>query len=270
MPLPTKKTPPKTQLATLTLLLYATAKFGKSSLAAQFPDTLFLATEAGLNHLDVYQVPVMTWEQFCAELGEIVKGQHQFKTIVVDTVDNLFQYCREYVLKKLAIEHEADLGFGKGFHAVSAEWHRVLTKISMLPYGVIFISHSTEKEFETRTGKLTKIIPTLPEKARQTLLNIVDIILFGDFEHQAKSPKGAPPPPPKRVLRTKPTAHYEAGDRTRRLPDTVDFDYHALVDAFEKGGKTAPAATASDPEPKVPAGAAANGTAAEPATAPAA
>ena len=246
MPLPKTKTPPKTFLETLTILIYAMPKLGKSTLAAQFPNTLFLATEAGLNHLEVFQEPILSWEQFCTTLAEVARGDHQFRTIAVDTVDNLFQLCREYVLKKLGIEHESDLGYAKGFHAVSGEWHRVLTKLSMLPYGIIFISHATEKEFETRTGKLTRVVPTLPNKAREVLLNIVDIIMYGDFETQAKAPKGSVPPPPKRVLRTKPTMYYEAGDRTRRLPDTIDFDYQALVDAWEKGAKTAPAPNAPD------------------------
>ena len=55
--LPTAKTQPKPDLADLTVLVYGQTKIGKSTFCAQSEGALFLATEPGLNALDVYQVP---------------------------------------------------------------------------------------------------------------------------------------------------------------------------------------------------------------------
>ena len=69
--LPTAKTQPKPDLADLTVLVYGQTKIGKSTFCAQSEGALFLATEPGLNALDVYQVPVQSWDDLlnaCAEL----------------------------------------------------------------------------------------------------------------------------------------------------------------------------------------------------------
>ena len=60
--LPTTKTQPKPSLADLTVLVYGQTKIGKSTLCSNAEGALFLATEPGLNALDVYQVPIQTWE----------------------------------------------------------------------------------------------------------------------------------------------------------------------------------------------------------------
>ena len=34
------------------------------------------------------------------------------------------------------------------------------------------------------------------------------------------------------MIRTKPSLYYEAGDRTGRLPETLDLDYPTFIEAF--------------------------------------
>jgi hypothetical protein len=227
--LPTTKIPAKQNLSDLTVLCYANSKFGKTSFCAQAEDALFLATEPGLNALDAYQVPITCWEDLLAACSEIAEGNHPFKTIIIDTVDNAYRMCAEHMCRKAKVEHESDLGFGKGYALINNEFQRVLTKLAFLPYGLYLISHAQEKEIETRTGKYTKIVPTLPDKARRLVLGLVDLILYGENEiTQSADGKFTY----RRVLRTKPSQHYEAGDRTGRLPATINFDYKAFVEAF--------------------------------------
>jgi len=37
----------------------------------------------------------------------------------------------------------------------------------------------------------------------------------------------------RRVMRTKPSPYWEAGDRTGRLPETIELDFDAFLAAFE-------------------------------------
>ena len=60
--LPTTKTPPKTGLSDLTVLVYGQTKIGKTTLCSQAESALFLATEPGLNALDVFQAPILSWD----------------------------------------------------------------------------------------------------------------------------------------------------------------------------------------------------------------
>jgi hypothetical protein len=227
--LPTQKTPPKRNLADLTVLAYGRPKVGKSSFCAQADGALFLATEAGLNHLTTYQVPINSWEEMLAACAEIAAGKHAFKTIIVDTVDNAFRLCVEYVCRQLGIKHESEAPYGRAYGMIANEFTRVLTKLSLLPYGLYLISHAQEVSVETRTGTITRVVPTLPEKARKLVLGLVDMILFVDMESTDVNGETRL----RRVIRTKPTMHYEAGDRTGRLPETLELDFRAFIAAFQ-------------------------------------
>lgn len=227
--LPTTKTPPKQNLSDLTVLCYGASKFGKSTFCAQAEDALFLATEPGLNALEVFQTPISCWDEMLAACSDIAAGNHPFKTIILDTVDNAYRMCAEHMCRKAKVEHESDLGYGKGYALINNEFQRVLTKLAFMPYGFFLVSHAQEKEVDTRTGKYTKIVPTLPDKARKIVLGLVDLILYADLDVvQGADGKATY----KRVLRTKPSQHYEAGDRTGRLPATIDFDYGKFIEAF--------------------------------------
>lgn len=223
--LPTAKTQPRPDLADLTVLIYGQTKVGKSTFCSQSEEALFLATEPGLNALDVYQVPIQSWDDLLKACAEVTEGKHPFKTVVIDTIDNAYKFCTDYILKKHNIDHESDLGYGKGYALINNEFQRVLTKLAFLPYGLFLISHAKETEVETRTGKYTRTVPTLPDKARKIVLGMVDMILYFDLEDGEENTT-------RRVIRTKPSKYYEAGDRTGRMPETLDLDFRKFIEAY--------------------------------------
>lgn len=247
--LPVQKTPPKRHFHDLTILVYGKQKCGKSEFCSQADGALFLATEAGLNSLEVFQVPISTWDELLAVAAEIAEGKHAFKTVILDTVDNAYRMCADWVCRKFKIEHESDLPMSKGYGILNNEFYRVLNKLAMLPYGLVLVSHAQDKEIETRTGKVTRIIPTLPDKARKLVLGMVDVIAYCDTEAvQGQDGKVTH----KRVLRTKPSNHYEAGDRTRRLPETLDFDFKQFASALTLPAATPPTEGTSTPGAETP------------------
>lgn len=230
--LPKTKTPPKQTFNDLTILVYGRSKIGKTTFCSHFENALFLATEAGHNHLEVFQTTVNNWIELLTVIAELAKGEHQFKTIVLDTVDNAFAMCREYILskeytvngQKTKITHESDLGYGKGFTMVMIEFKRVLNKVTQLPYGVVFISHCKEQEIDTRTGKINKIVPSVQGQGKEAVLAICDMVLYCDMEIVNKEEN--------RVIKTKPTIFYDAGDRTGKLPEKLELDYKAFYNAY--------------------------------------
>lgn len=240
MILPTDKTPPKPDLADHTVLIYGPSKIGKSTFCSQAEGAVFLATEPGLNALDVYQVEVDSWSKLLSAAAEIERGEHPFKVIVLDTVDNAYRLCSDYCCQKSGIDHESDLGYGKGYALVNNEFLRVLTKLAFMPFGLTLVSHSTDKEIQTRTGPITRTVPTLPEKARQIVLGLVDLVLFCDLETYQDADGNLNH---RRVIRTKPSPSFDAGDRTGRLPETIDLDYGKFVAAFITRGTAAGAAS---------------------------
>ena len=248
--LPTEASKPVTELGKQTILLYGSPKLGKSSFASKAPGSLFFECEPGLNHLEVFKVPTYSWEAFLEACKLVAKGDHNFKTIVIDTVDNAFKMCSDYVCAKHGIEYEGDMGHGKGWALVKNEWHRVLTRLASLPYGLIMISHAIDKTIETRTGEYTKTTPSLPDRARNVVLGLVDIILFGDSIAKKDAAGNVTI---ERVVRTKPHPTYEAGDRTGRLPELLPLDYEQFVKAFSSPARSSETGTSSTAKSSTPA-----------------
>jgi hypothetical protein len=108
MLLPTQPTAPREEFADYSTLLYGVPKIGKSTLASEFPDPVMLATEAGYKALRCHVVPLTDYESFLHVCAEIAAGKHGFRSVIVDTCENLFALCQRYVCERLRVEHESD------------------------------------------------------------------------------------------------------------------------------------------------------------------
>ena len=226
--LPVEKTKKITALEKQTILLYGRAKIGKSTLASQFPDPVFLATEAGLNHLEVHAVNCNSWVRFREACLELSKGEHKFKTVIIDTLDNLVVYCSDYICKENGINYPGDLPHGRGWSLVTGELRRVLMKLASLSTGLVMVSHCALQEIETKTKKYSRWTISVSGKNKNIFLDMSDMILFID---SAIGKDGEEV----RIIRTKPSMNYEAGDRTGLLPDVLKLDYNELAKYFSKG-----------------------------------
>ena len=229
--LPTEPTPPKTDMSAFNFIIYGPPKIGKTTLASHFPDAVFLATEDGQNALECFRVGLDSWPRFLDACGELMAGKHPFNTVVVDTVDNLWGLCQRFICEKRGIEHESELPYGLGSELIRAEFFRALTKLSMLPYGLVFISHALTREITTRTGKYDRVIPSFKEREQGRLLGMADFILYCNL---VVVPDGDGTPQAHRVIRTKTSETYVAGDRTGRLPDPMPLDFDTFQAEFDK------------------------------------
>ncbi len=228
MPITTAKSKKVQDMRKLLTLIYGPPKIGKSTLAAGYPGAVFIATEAGLNLLEVQRweseestaekpdYVVKTWEQLLAATAEVIAAGAQ--TIVIDTVGNACQLAEQYVCEQNGAQHRNDgkLGFGIGATLIGNELKRYFTKLSSNGIGLVLIAHSMQRTLSTRAGEVQKTLPFIPcDNKTYDLYNMVlgmmDLVLFCDLEANGTD----------RVIRTKPTLQYDAGDRTGRLPDTV-------------------------------------------------
>ena len=233
--LPTTKTPPKNDLSDFTICLYGPTKIGKTTFCSRFDSVLFLATEPGLNSLDAFQMPITSWHDLLAAAKDIAAGGHQFKNVAIDTADNAYRFCEEFVCEKEGMKHPSDQDYGKGFALVNNEFQRVITKLAALPYGLILVSHAKEKEVKTPTATISKVIPTLPGGAYKIILGMCDMVLHADTEAAVVEEKEVI----RRVIHTKPTPYWDAGDRTGRLPGTIPLSYPEFHKAFTATTATA-------------------------------
>ena len=237
--LPKERTPKIRDISNTTMLIYGPPKIGKSTFASKFPDALFLPTEPGLNHLEVFQAPadgtgIGSWSQLLEILAEVSSaingGEFPFKTIVMDTIDAAYSMCVDHVCAELKINSPGDLAHGRAWGIINNEIKRVLTKLAKLPVGLILTSHAEEKELTERGVKRNKTVPTTTGSCRKLVNALVDMILLVDNVYiydDAGQVTGE-----KRVIKTKGNASFDAGDRTGKLPEQIDLDFDEFYSAY--------------------------------------
>lgn len=152
-----KKPQDRPVIATIT----GDAGVGKTTLAATFPKPLFIRVEDGLQAVPAEirpdALPVVTKvEQLWEQLMAVIKEEHDYKTLVIDSVTQLETLFGEYVIetdpKKPKSLAQANGGYGAGFGAVAALHGRVRKAAKMLNeqrgMHVVFIAHSDVSTIE--------------------------------------------------------------------------------------------------------------------------
>jgi hypothetical protein len=225
MPLPIEKTKKVTNLTDYIIFIYGQPGIGKSTFCSNFEQALFLATEPGLKSLEVYAETITCWEDLLRVGNELLTSKHNFKSIIIDTIDNAYTFCTQYIARQKHVEHIADIPSGKGFGLATEEIYRVVLKLSQ-NFGLIMTSHAQAKEVETRTGKYNKVVPALPETPRNKLLGLADIALYCTVVSQGNQEE--------RIMHTKPSKFYEAKDKPGKLSDPMPQNYQIFYDLITK------------------------------------
>lgn len=226
MALPLEKTKIENSIGKQIFLVYGRPKIGKSTFCNQFPSPLFLATEAGLNHLECFRMNINSWEKFLEACGDIAKGNHKFQTIVIDTFDNLIDLCADWVCREKSIEHVSELPMGKGYGFVNTHIRQKINKLASLGYAVILVSHCDLIEVETKTKKFNKYTISVSGRNRSFALGLPDYILFIDSVIKDNEEV--------RIIRSKPSMYWDAGDRSNKLPAEMSLDFKELSKYFKQ------------------------------------
>lgn len=218
------------------VLLYGEPKSGKTTTATKFPKHLLVAFEKGYNTIPgVMAQPVNSWSEFKKILRQLKDPQvkERFETIILDTVDIAYDYCQKYICANakrtdggFGVDNISDIPYGKGFGMVSQEFDECLRSIVQMDYGLVMISHATDKTFTDEQGQeFNRIVPTLDKRAKNIASRMVDLYGYSRIvtdEHGNNVTK----------LFLRGTPRYEAGSRFKYTPDYIDFNYDSLVAAI--------------------------------------
>ena len=175
-----------------TMWLYGAPFSGKTTLADNAPDPLMLNTDGNAAYVTAPYVPIkdevtvmgritkrkFAWEVFKDYVEELEEGQNDFKTIVVDLVNDTYEMCRLYMYDKLGITHESDDSY-RAWDKVRTEYLSTMRRVLNLPYeNIILISHEdTTKDLTKKSGdKITSIRPKMNEKVADSLAGMVGFV----------------------------------------------------------------------------------------------
>ena len=218
------------------VFFYGGWKTGKTTIASKFPNALLLAFEKGYNALaGIRPQPINSWAEFKKVLRQLKdpRAKEMYETIIVDTADIAYDYCTKYICDNAVradggygVDSISDIPFGKGYGMVEKEFDTALRSIVQMDYGLVIISHETDKTFTDESGnQFNKIVPTLDKRANNICARMCDIVAYS----RAVTDKDG-------NLSTKlfmrGTPRYEAGSRFKYTPDFIDFSYENLVNAI--------------------------------------
>lgn len=173
--------------------VYGAPFSGKTYLANKFDMPLMLNTDGNVEFVDAPFISIKdkvevsgritnrtyAWDVFKEVVAELEKENNDFKTIVVDLVEDLLEHCRIAMYDKLGVSHESDAGFGKGYDMIRTEFLSNIKKLLNLPYNIVLISHiDMSKDITKKSGdKITSIKPNINDKIATKLAGMVDIVL---------------------------------------------------------------------------------------------
>ena len=218
------------------IFFYGEPKSGKTTIATKFPRHLLLAFEKGYNAIPgAMAQPINSWSEFKKVLRQLKdeKVKQQFETIIIDTADIAYDYCEKYICSNIkradggvGVDSVADVPYGKGYGLVGKEFDDSLRSIVQMDYGLVIISHATDKTFTDEQGHdYNQIVPTLDRRARNIVSRMCDIIGYSRTVTDDKGNEST-------KLFIRGTQRYVAGSRFKYTPDYIDFNYNSLVEAI--------------------------------------
>lgn len=128
---------------------------GKTSLAATFPNPVVIRAEDGLQAIPLTQRPdafpvIGNAPQLWDQLGALLKEDHNYSTLIVDSVTALERLFIQHVIdndpKKPSSINQAMGGYGAGLAAVASMHQRVRKAAGLLNeqkgMSVVFVAHA--------------------------------------------------------------------------------------------------------------------------------
>lgn len=171
--------------------IYGAPFSGKTTFLDKAPDPLNLNTDGNTKYVTMQRIYIrdevtttgritsrkFAWEVLKDTIDELEKGS-DFKTIIVDLVEDTREMCRLYMYDKLGIQHESDSGFGKGWDIIKTEYLSTMRRLLNLDYNIFLVSHEDiSKDLTRKSGeKISRIAPNIQEAIASKLAGMVDFV----------------------------------------------------------------------------------------------
>jgi hypothetical protein len=218
------------------VLVYGVPGIGKSTLAAHAPRPYFLDLEGGIDRVDCAASPqrLTTLTEVYDEIRWF-KGQDEFQTLVVDTIDELEKMLAAKVVSawnKPDVRTVADIPYGRGGDMLVAEWRELIDGFDRLVRSgknVLFTGHEQVVKFENPSdANFDFYTVNLHKKVGPVVTAKLDAVLYAKYETivtgvDEKKGKGKATGQGRRILCTQQGASFIAKNRFG-LPPVVAME----------------------------------------------
>lgn len=242
------------------ITLYGPAGTGKTTFAAQAPNPIFILTEDGLGDIPAkayeWDDPdanggkrkiAKTFDEVMEAISQLYIQDHQFKTVVLDTLDWLEPLIWDRVCDRNRVSSIEDVrgGFGKGYVDANHEWEKLLDGLTALrdkkDMFVIMIAHSDIKTInDPQVAAYDSNILKLNKRAAALCTEYPDIVGFVSFQvlnttDDDKRTRGVTTG--RRILSLSPKPAFTAKNRFH-MPDEITLLWSEFEANLPKFGET--------------------------------
>lgn len=204
------------------VLLAGMPKSGKSTLLSGWApeSTLILDTQQGTTLLEGehYVKHIKNWREFEQTIDELAAGGHQFKTVGIDMIDDLWNFVDQHCAKSGHVLASATDDYNRSAKNAEGTFRRAISKLLSTDLGIWFLTHTKT----TQDGNAVRYVSRLDTRVLTYVQGAVQFIFLAETLG------------PRRQLHTQPTAKFEAGSRVP-LPDPMEMDARKLYTAIAAG-----------------------------------
>lgn len=224
--------------------IYGAAFSGKTTMLDDAPNPLNLNTDGNIQFVTMPYVSIkdevtlngrmtnrkFAWEVFKDTIAELEKKQNDFKTIIIDLLEDTREMCRIYMYDNLGIQHESDSGFGKGWDIIKTEYLSTMRRFFNLDYeNLIVVSHEDiSKDITKKNGQnITRIAPNIQDAIANKIAGMVDIVARVVVEDDDS-----------RTLNFKQNEVIFGGGRLKGISQTtIPLSWDALMDVYDQANQ---------------------------------
>ena len=208
------------------MVIYGRGKMGKTTLASEFPNPVFIQTEDGAGNLDLMSFkdePLSSFTEVNEALVALASEDHEFQTLVVDSITQLEPLIWGETCRRNNWDSIEAPGYGKGYIEADVVWREFLAACTWLrdhkAMTVILIAHEVVETFsDPEREDYSRYKMRLHKRAEAMVRERADVVGFinqvvtldkGKSGRDTAKAKGSG----QRMLNLAPRPTFEAGNR---------------------------------------------------------
>lgn len=174
------------------IVLHGVHGIGKTTFGSMFDKPILLPTEEGASAVDMSAFPRARSMQDVVNMIEALHGDHDFGTVVLDSVDWLEPLVWDHTCQRLGENSIESFGYGRGYTEADRDWRTVISGLDSLRYkksmAVVIIAHSEIKKVEPPDSEAyDRYQLRLHKRAYAMWQEWADCVMFANYQINMKS-----------------------------------------------------------------------------------